>query len=49
MVVDLGDDHVLLVIDVPACEASGSPVRWEVPDDAAQPSATSTDPFPCRP
>lgn len=27
------DDHVVLVIDAPTCDAIGSPVRWEVPGD----------------
>nr|WP_255480698.1 DUF952 domain-containing protein [Quadrisphaera sp. RL12-1S] len=30
-------DHVLLVVDVAACEAAGSPVRWEQAS-AGQPS-----------
>lgn len=30
------DDHVLLVIDIAACERAGSPVRWEVPDGAGE-------------
>ncbi len=30
------DDHVILVIDAPTCDASGSPVRWEVPGDSEQ-------------
>jgi uncharacterized protein (DUF952 family) len=30
------DDHVVLVIDAPTCDASGSPVRWEMPDDSVQ-------------
>lgn len=30
------DDHVVLVIDIPTCDTSGSPVRWEVPDDSVQ-------------
>lgn len=25
------EDHVLLVVDVQACERAGSPVRWEAP------------------
>lgn len=30
------EQHVVLVIDAPTCDASGSPVRWEVPDDSVQ-------------
>ncbi|WP_211319783.1 DUF952 domain-containing protein [Quadrisphaera granulorum] len=29
-------DHVLLVVDVDACEAAGSPVRWEAPPGGDQ-------------
>jgi uncharacterized protein (DUF952 family) len=40
------DDHVVLVIDVPICDASGSTVRWEVPDDSQQPFPHIYGPLP---
>ena len=40
------DDHVVLVIDAPTCEASGSAVRWEVPDDSVQPFPHIYGPVP---
>lgn len=40
------DDHVVLVIDVPTCDASGSSVRWEVPGDSTQPFPHIYGPVP---
>ena len=40
------DDHVVLVIDAPTCDADGSPVRWEVPDDSVQPFPHIYGPVP---
>ncbi|MBM7505357.1 DUF952 domain-containing protein [Agromyces aurantiacus] len=40
------EDQVVLVIDVPTCESSGSPVRWEVPEDSAQPFPHIYGPVP---
>lgn len=40
------DDHVVLVIDAPTCDANGSAVRWEVPDDSVQPFPHIYGPVP---
>ncbi len=36
----------MLVVDLPACEAAGSSVRWEVPDDADEPFPHIYGPIP---
>lgn len=39
-------DHVLLVVDVGACEAAGSPVRWEGPVEHGGPFPHVHGPVP---
>ncbi|TXR57608.1 DUF952 domain-containing protein [Quadrisphaera setariae] len=39
-------DHVLLVVDVEACEAAGSPVRWEGPVEHGGPFPHVYGPVP---
>ncbi len=42
------DEQRLLVIDVPTCEAAGSPVRWEIPEDGEHPFPHVYGPIPVQ-
>jgi len=43
---DTLEGQLLLVIDVPACEAAGSPLRWEAADGATEPFPHVLGPIP---